>query len=188
MTPQEFKQALIEMREDDEHLNENVLGQVLQYMPSQSELKKLQSDAEKIPIEEIHQAERFAIVLGSIKGIDKRIKAMLFKIKFAESVQEVKKDIVNITAACDETRHSGKFAEVLKVILGIGNYMNAGSSNGRAIGFEIKNLLNLASTKTVDNKSNLLQFLVKILEEKYPSCLDFYEDFIHLDQATKGMF
>lgn len=186
MTPQDFKNALIEIRENDEHLNENVLGQILQNIPSQSELTKLLKDAEKIPMEDFHQAERFAIVLGSIKGIDKRLKAMLFKIKFSESVQEVKKDIVNLTAACDEVRRSKKFAEVIKIVLGIGNFMNAGSQNGRAIGFEISYLPKLVSTKTVDNKGTLMHFLAQTIEDKYPNCIAFYDDLIHLDKAAKG--
>jgi len=41
------------------------------------------------------------------------------------------------TAACEEVKASKKFAQILELILLVGNYMNSGSKNGQAFGFEI---------------------------------------------------
>lgn len=101
-------------------------------------------------------------------------------------LQEVKRDLVSFTMACDEIRNSEKLAQVIKVVLSIGNYMNAGSRNARAIGFEISFLPKIISTKTVDNKSTLLHFIASMMEEKYPESVRFYEDILHLDKASKG--
>lgn len=107
--------------------------------------------------------------------------------KFTETSHETKRDIVSLTSACEEIRKSEKFAQVIKLVLSIGNYMNAGSRNARAIGFEISFLPKLMSTKTVDNKSTLLHFIVKMMEQKYPESLKFYEeDLLHLDKAARG--
>lgn len=46
-------------------------------------------------------------------------------------------DIVAGTAACEEVKTSKKFAQILELILLVGNYMNSGSKNGQAFGFEI---------------------------------------------------
>jgi diaphanous 2 len=46
-------------------------------------------------------------------------------------------DIVGGTAACEEVKASKKFAQILELILLVGNYMNSGSKNGQAFGFEI---------------------------------------------------
>lgn len=46
-------------------------------------------------------------------------------------------DIVAGTSACEEVRKSKKFAKVLELILLMGNYMNSGTRNGGAFGFEI---------------------------------------------------
>lgn len=46
-------------------------------------------------------------------------------------------DIVAGTAACEEVKASKKFAQILELILLVGNYMNSGSKNGQAFGFEI---------------------------------------------------
>jgi len=46
-------------------------------------------------------------------------------------------DIVAAAAACEEVKSSKKFAQILELILLVGNYMNTGSKNGQAFGFEI---------------------------------------------------
>lgn len=52
-------------------------------------------------------------------------------------VQDIKPDIVAGTAACEEIRNSKKFSKILELILLLGNYMNSGSKNEAAFGFEI---------------------------------------------------
>ena len=124
--------------------------------------------------------------LGSIKGLPKRLQHMLFKMKFNEVLTEVKKDIVSFTMACEEVRNSTKFKTVIELVLGIGNVMNAGGRNARAIGFEISFLPKLNSTKTVDNKSTLLHFIAAKMEEKFPESAKFYSDLMNVDKAAKG--
>lgn len=41
------------------------------------------------------------------------------------------------TAACEEVKKSKKFAKLLELILLLGNYMNTGSRNAQAFGFEM---------------------------------------------------
>ena len=106
--------------------------------------------------------------------------------KFNETLAEVKKDIVSYTMACEEVLTSKRFAQVIKLTLSIGNYMNAGSYNARAIGFEISFLPKLISTKTNDNKSTLLHFIAQTMEEKFPESMRFYEDLHHIDKAVRG--
>ena len=107
--------------------------------------------------------------------------------KFSESVQEVKRDIVSYTSASEEVRKSEKFATLIKLVLSIGNFMNAGGKNARAIGFEISFLPKLMSTKTVDNKSTLLHFIADKMGEKFPESAKFYTDLLNIDKAAKGM-
>ena len=46
----------------------------------------------------------------------------------------------------------------------------------------------LKNTKTQDNKSTLVHFLVNIIEEKYPDLVQFQDDFTYLEKASKGDF
>ncbi|XP_044942088.1 protein diaphanous homolog 3-like, partial [Mustela putorius furo] len=43
----------------------------------------------------------------------------------------------------------------------------------------------LKDTKSADQKTTLLHFLVKVCEEKYPDILNFVDDLEHLDKASK---
>ena len=44
------------------------------------------------------------------------------------------------TAACEDIRDSKKFAKVLELVLLVGNYLNSGTKNAQAVGFEISYL------------------------------------------------
>lgn len=46
--------------------------------------------------------------------------------------------------------------------------------------------MQLKNTKTQDNKSTLVHFLVSIIEEKYPDLVQFQDDFTYLEKASKG--
>lgn len=45
----------------------------------------------------------------------------------------------------------------------------------------------LKDTKSADQKTTLLHFLVEVCEESYQDVLNFVEDFQHLDKASKGL-
>lgn len=66
-------------------------------------------------------------------------------LRYEELVQDIKPDIVAGTAACEEVKRSKKFARILELILLLGNYMNSGSKNGQAFGFEISFLTKVCS-------------------------------------------
>lgn len=100
-------------------------------------------------------------------------------------VQDIKPDIVAGTAACEEVRNSKKFSKILELILLMGNYMNSGTKNDPAYGFEISYLTKLTNTKDADNKQTLLHYLVDVVEKKFPDALTFYNDMTHVDKASR---
>lgn len=69
-----------------------------------------------------------------------RLQAIQFKLQFEEQQNNIKPDVVAVTAACEELRNSNTFAQLLQIILLVGNYMNSGSRNGAAFGFSISYL------------------------------------------------
>ena len=94
-------------------------------------------------------------------------------------------EISAATSACEEIRKSQKFGKVLELILLIGNILNSGSKNAQSVGFDISYLPKLSNTKDKDNNTTLMDFLVETIETSYPEVLQFYEDFVNLDVATK---
>lgn len=107
----------------------------LQYLPPPDQLNKLAQF--KDSYNELTEAEQFCVTISQVKRLLPRLKSLHFKQYYTEMVNDVKPDIVAGTAACEEVKESKKFAKVLELILLLGNYMNTGSRNGQAFGFEI---------------------------------------------------
>lgn len=114
-----------------------------------------------------------------------RLHSINFKLCVQDMVQDVKPDIVAGTAACEEVKTSKKFAKILELILLFGNYMNSGSKNGQAFGFEISFLTKLTNTKDLDNKQTLLHYMVETIEGKFPELLNFGEELPHVERAAR---
>ena len=170
---------------DEEHLTLTSVEQFLKYLPSKDQFSMLQELKGKPEQETLSDAEAFAVEISDLKKIDSRLEHIEFKLKFTELVQDIKPDVVAACAACEEVKKSTKFAKVLEMILFYGNYMNAGGRNAMSLGFEMKDLLKLANTKTVDNKKTFMHFLAGIVEEKFPDILNFGDELQHAERASR---
>ncbi|XP_011337146.1 protein diaphanous isoform X1 [Ooceraea biroi] len=164
-------------------ISDNVLQGLIQYLPPPDQLSKLQ--IYKDQYDDLTEAEQFCVTISTIKRLLPRLRSLSFMLRYEELVQDVKPDIVAGTAACEEVKSSKKFARILELILLFGNYMNCGSRNGQAFGFEISFLTKLTSTKDIDNKQTLMHYLVNTIEVKFPECLNFMEELAHVDRASR---
>lgn len=171
------------LRCDTSLISSNVLQQLVQYLPPPDQLKKLQEV--KAKGEPLSGAEQFAATIAEIKRLGARLHSLNFKLNMPDLVQDVKPDIVAGTAACEEVRNSKKFAKVLELILLLGNYMNTGSKNEQAFGFEISFLTKLTNTKDSENRQTLLHYIAQTVEKNFPESLTFYEDLSHVDKASR---
>ncbi|XP_032293909.1 protein diaphanous isoform X1 [Drosophila virilis] len=171
------------LRCDTDILSSNILQNLIQYLPPPEQLKRLQEF--KAKGEPLPPIEQFAATIGEIKRLSPRLHNLNFKLTYADLVQDIKPDIVAGTAACEEIRNSKKFSKILELILLLGNYMNSGSKNEAAFGFEISYLTKLTNTKDTDNKQTLLHYLVDLVEKKFPEALNFYDDLSHVNKASR---
>ncbi|XP_045508734.1 protein diaphanous isoform X9 [Colias croceus] len=181
MSYEHIRQCILKC--DTTVLNANVLDLLIQYLPPADQMKKL---AElKCQSSDLTEAEQFAATVADIKRLGPRLRSLAFREHYAEIISEVKPDIVSGTAACEEVRSSKKFAKILELLLLLGNYMNTGSNNAGAYGFEISFLTKLTSTKDLENKQTLLHYLVDTIESKFPDVLNFAEEMPHIDRAAR---
>lgn len=97
--------------------------------------------------------------MGEIKRLLPRLKSLSFHQHYPEMVQDIKPAIVAGTAACEEVKTGQKFNKILELILLLGNYMNSGSRNGQAYGFEISFLPKVCITICMNIKITYLQLL-----------------------------
>lgn len=181
MTYSKVKSCLL--RCDDSVLTGNVLEQLIQYLPPPDQLNKLQQYRDSY--DQLTEAEQFCVTISEVKRLLPRLKSLSFKQHYSEMVNDIKPDIVAGIAACEEVRESKKFAKLLELILLLGNYMNTGSRNGQAFGFEISFLTKLRGTKDLENKQTLLHYICETVESKFPELLNFYDELSHIDKASR---
>ncbi|KAL1261578.1 hypothetical protein QQF64_006843 [Cirrhinus molitorella] len=156
---------------------------LLKLLPEQEQLNSLLEMKDEY--EELAESEQFGVVISSVKRLKPRLSSILFKLQFEEQVNNVKPEVVAVTAACEELRKSESFAKLLEMTLLLGNFMNAGSRNAKAFGFSISYLCKLRDTKSADQKQTLLHFLAEICQEQYPEVMTFPDELIHVEKASK---
>ncbi|XP_058263850.1 protein diaphanous homolog 1 isoform X1 [Hemibagrus wyckioides] len=178
---EEIRNVILEVNE--KVLSENMVQSLLKLLPEEEQLKVLLEMKDEY--DDLAESEQFGVVISSVKRLKPRLNAILFRLQFEEQINNVKPDIVAVTAACEELRKSDNFAQLLQIILLVGNYMNAGSRNAKAFGFSISYLCKLRDTKSADQKQTLLHFLADVCQEQHPSIMHFPEELIHVEKASR---
>ncbi|OQR72382.1 hypothetical protein BIW11_10421, partial [Tropilaelaps mercedesae] len=181
MSAEDIKTCLLEV--DESRLHDSMIQQLIKYMPTQDALNKLINL--KDDVSELHDAEQFALSVGSIKRLHPRLNSISFKLRFQEMVSDIKPMVVGATAACEEIKSSKKFAKILEIVLLCGNILNTGTRNAQSIGFDISFLPSMANTKAVDQKSTLVHFLADYIEKHHPDVLAFGDELSYAERASK---
>ncbi|XP_062943730.1 protein diaphanous homolog 1-like [Cynocephalus volans] len=181
MPYQEIKNVILEVNEAV--LTESMIQNLIKQMPEPEQLKMLSELKDEY--DDLAESEQFGVVMGTMPRLQPRLNAILFKLQFSEQVENIKPEIVSVTAACEELRKSENFSSLLEITLLVGNYMNAGSRNAGAFGFNISFLCKLRDTKSTDQKMTLLHFLAELCENDYPDVLKFPDELAHVEKASR---
>ncbi|XP_041845585.1 protein diaphanous homolog 1-like isoform X2 [Melanotaenia boesemani] len=178
---EEIKSAILQVNE--KILTESMVQNLVKQLPAPDQLNIL--GEMKDEYDDLAESEQFGVVMSSVKRLMPRLHAILFKLQFEEQLNNIKPDVVSVTAACEELQKSETFSKLLQIILLVGNYMNAGSRNGMAFGFTISYLCKLRDTKSADLKQTLLHFLADVCQEQYPDVMSFPDELIHVEKASR---
>ncbi|GJZ84345.1 formin-like protein 20 [Tanacetum coccineum] len=175
---------------NDELLDADQLENILKFCPTKEEtdqLKNYQGDKELLG-----KCEEYFLELMKVPRMESKVNCFLFKIQFNTQLffqlAEFKKSLNIVNAACDEVdtvRKSDKLKGIMKRILYLGNTLNQGTARGSAVGFKLDSLLKLTDTRSSISKMTLMHYLCKVLASKAPDLLDFHEDLVSLEAATK---
>lgn len=168
---------------DETQLSESMIQNLIKHLPDEEQLKSLSQF--RSDYNSLCEPEQFAVVMSNVKRLRPRLSAILFKLQFEEQVNNIKPDIMAVSTACEEIKKSKGFSKLLELVLLMGNYMNAGSRNAQTFGFDLSSLCKLKDTKSADQKTTLLHFLVDVCEEKHADILHFVDDLAHLDKASR---
>lgn len=154
------------------------------FIPTEYEMKLIHSyECEGRPLDELSEEDRFMVRFGKIPRLSQRISTLTFMGNFPESVQLIQPQLNALIAASMSIKSSTKLKKILEIILAFGNYMNS-SKRGAAYGFRLQSLDLLLDTKSTDRKQTLLDFIVSIIQEKYPEVRSFYTELHFLDKAA----
>lgn len=146
-------------------LESPVLDAFLKQLPSAEEATALADVQKKGRVDELGKADRFLLHLMDVPLLGQRLEAMVFVMKFDETVKDLTPDLNAVITAADAVRLSKSFHKLLEIVLLIGNYLNAGGANAGSFGFKLSLLNNLRNTKTASNTSTLLHFLADLAED-----------------------
>ena len=182
---EKIRDAIVQM--DEEILDAERLSQIIRCAPSKEEIQLVQSFQGDHQL--LGSTEKFFLAVSSIPNLVDRLNFWNYKLKFQATFQSFQVQLKLVTNSFSAIQASQKFKRVLEIILAIGNALNAGSRSGGAFGFKLSALSQLKGTKSVDGKSNLLEYIVKHCNENSPNHLtgvdSWTEDFRIVSEAAK---
>jgi len=181
---EEIKSMILNVSSD---LDEALVHNLLKQLPEADMINQLKEF--KKEYEELTEAEKFLCTLSDIKRITVRLEHIKFMRQFDELLNDVKPEIVSVTAACQDLCNSNKFKNFTHLVLFVGNYQNSGSRNAKSVGYDMSFLKKLKDTKNNENSSNYLHFLANYIDEKKEketsSVHGFMEDLKHMPKACR---
>ncbi|KAK8798726.1 hypothetical protein WA158_007810 [Blastocystis sp. Blastoise] len=166
-TPEQLKDLII--CGDFTVLGKEFLGILEGIMPTEEEksiVQNYQGDLSKLS-----KVDQFFLCMSSITYLKMRFEYYQLSIGW----KEVEEDITNKFKGFYDCLLLCKDSNILKmfltVVLAVGNYLNGGSPRGGAWGYQLNILIKLKDTKTNDNKSSLLHYILQLCQVQYPDLL-----------------
>ncbi|CAD8195705.1 unnamed protein product [Paramecium pentaurelia] len=126
--------------------------------PTEDEIGTVQSfDGDK---ELLGNPEKYILKISQLKGFSIRIKALKFSCQYVEYVTDLDAQITSLDVFND-LLSMGWVTQLIEYSLAVGNYLNGQSAKGGAWGFKLEQIEKLTDVKGQDNKSNVLQYVIK---------------------------
>ncbi|KAI8898114.1 hypothetical protein BC833DRAFT_649016 [Globomyces pollinis-pini] len=183
LDPQAIKKAILQV--DLQVLPQFVLTELLKLVPTDEDIASCGQYAKDV--ENLATAERFMYEISEITRYEQKLKAMFFKVTFADYQEDAESQINALKKASADVIKSTKFKELLKIILALGNYLNAGQRGG-AYGFKLGSILKMIDTKSTiqARKHTLLHYLTDLLDQEFPHVANFHEELSSVEAGAKA--
>lgn len=140
------------------------------------------------PLEELAPPEQFMALAAREPDLSWMVDCLIFERQFDGEVEGAAGKLKLIIGLLTKIRESPSLKILLRVVLELGNLANYDYGapathvrvRGKALGFRMESLMKLQDVKSVDKKTNLLQYLVMTIEDRHPEVLNLPEDFADL--------
>lgn len=136
------------------------------------------------PVADLAKTDQYIMVIGKIPALERRVEAFVFKHQYDALYNEMAQKVTSCSKVIKQIADSKALLRVLEYVLAMGNYMNSGTKKGDAYGFEISYLTQLANTRSCDNKTNLLQYLVPIWDTD-PQTISLQDTFDGIEEVAR---
>lgn len=140
------------------------------------------------PMEELGPAERFMVEAAREPHLEWMVHALIYERQFDGEVETITGKLTLVIGMLTKIRESPALKTLLRLVLELGNLANYDYGHmaahvrvrGKALGFKMESLMKLQDVKSVDRKTNLLQYLVMTVEERHPEVFNLPVDFADL--------
>jgi len=163
----ELKKAIDHM--DGAILNKENIKTLISNIPVEADYQLIKSS--EIPESKLDRPEKWILEIYGFPAMKERLTAWLFQLEYSDMYSNIKQVLEKLSLALKDTKSNENLKKIFGIILVLGNYMNGGSGRGQADGFNLEILDALSSTKDVENKVSLLEYVARISMEKYPKTI-----------------
>eukprot|EP00472_Partenskyella_glossopodia_P012511 CAMPEP_0197537892 /NCGR_PEP_ID=MMETSP1318-20131121/58169_1 /TAXON_ID=552666 /ORGANISM="Partenskyella glossopodia, Strain RCC365" /LENGTH=490 /DNA_ID=CAMNT_0043096165 /DNA_START=27 /DNA_END=1499 /DNA_ORIENTATION=- len=182
MTGEDIKKAILDM--DDEVVSLDSIPQLAKLIPNDEELQAIENydgDPSMLSV-----ASKLQFDLSSIPNLTNRLEYCEFRLRFAKAVQKLSEFVQTLKSASEELMASTRLRQVLRVVLTLGNFLNAGTRRGNCYGFQVQVLSRLSTTKSPTQKDiTLLKYICQLMMDHFEDACLFTEDLQHVLTASK---
>ncbi|TIB07010.1 hypothetical protein E3P89_04075 [Wallemia ichthyophaga] len=181
---------------DEDFCTQTFLSELKPVLPTPEQAGKLApyKDAGPEVLVTLHPADRLMVQLIKIERMGPRIEGMLYKSVFEEVYSILSESVDVVHEASESLMSAPRFIEMLKLVLLIGNYMNAQGVKGGAFGFKITSLNKMVDTKST-NGTTLVHFLERTVAKQFTDMELFIDELskpaeayrVNLTDVRKGL-
>jgi hypothetical protein len=168
---------------DEEKLDSEKVTSLRALAPTPDDIQTLKDYEGDVKI--LGKVEKFFMEIMTVPRYTVRLDCFLYKLKFREKVEGIQESIDIVWKGVHQMQASSKLLRIMEVCLAIGNYLNGNTPRGGLYGFKLDGLLKLATVKSIDNKSTLLNFLVNWCEHHDPELLSLAYELDGVHAASK---
>jgi len=181
-TPEEIKK----MTKDLEFETSDSVLRLVESLPTPEEMMKVNTYLkEGGDIKVLADPEFFFTVIDKLSFNKERLESYYFVLTFADKKHELTTKLNKLTIGIKAFKESKKLNKLIEYVLAVGNFMNGGANKPLAKGFRIESLAKLVDTKTFDNSSTMLHYVLRVLEVKAPEVLDLNKELISVGECAK---
>lgn len=152
-----------------------VQGQLAEYRNASNEQLRL-----------LHPADRLVVLLMTVPHLKEKVQGLLYYTRYRETHELIETASQTIRRGADQLLHAPLFTHLLRIILAMGNFLNATGMRGGAFGFKIASVNKLVDTKASDG-TTLLHFVQRCVSKCFPDTEAFLEELDAPAEASRGM-